>query len=226
MSAMLDMQGLTKVYRRADSAVEVLCGLDLEIQEGEFAALMGESGSGKSTLLQIMGCLDAATAGRYRLGGQDVDGLDDQSLSRLRNRAIGFVFQTSFFVDYFDLVENVALPAAYAAHPLDAPAARRRAEALLERVGLGHRIHHHPDQLSGGERQRASLARALFFEPWVLLADEPTGNLDAANADRLADLLCELNQDGRTIVLVTHDERVAARAGSRYRLHQGVACRV
>jgi putative ABC transport system ATP-binding protein len=219
--AVIEMRCVVKTYPRGDHAVEVLRGLDLTVAEGEFAALMGESGSGKSTLLQIMGCLDAATSGSYRLGGANVAGLGDAELSRLRNRAIGFVFQTSFFVDYFDLLENVALPAIYAGEPRKVPAVRGRAAELLERVGLGHRMTHRPDELSGGERQRASLARALFFDPWVLLADEPTGNLDAANAARLADLFCELNREGKTIVLVTHDERIALRAGSRYRLQAG-----
>jgi len=216
---LLALAGVRRLYPRAAGEVVALDGVDLEIAEGEFAAVMGPSGSGKSTLLGILGCLDLPTSGEYRLAGTPVTELDDGSLSRLRNRRIGFVFQAGHLLPRLSVEENLATPLAYGSVPeAEWPARIRR---CLERVGLAHRAGHRPSELSGGEAQRAALARALVMEPSVLLADEPTGNLDSENGDQVARLLEELGAEGRTVVMVTHDERIARRARRLVRLRDG-----
>jgi len=215
---MIRALGLTRIHRHGGATVTALDGLDLTVARGEFVALMGPSGSGKSTLLQLLGCLDTPSAGGYWLDGTAVAGLDEPALARVRNRRIGFVFPASHFVDYLDLADNVALPGLYGPGP---GPGRRRALALLDAVGLGERCDHLPAALSGGERQRAAIARALFNGPDLILADEPTGNLDAANAAQVLDLLASLNARGLTLVMVTHDPGVARRAGRVLHLAAG-----
>ena len=216
---MIEAQGLGKAYQLGERDIPVLRSISLSVPEGGFWAIMGPSGAGKSTLLNVLGCLDTPTTGSYRLAGNEVAGLDDRELARLRNRFIGFVFQFSHFVDYLSLVDNVALPGFYARESHQE--SRAKALELLDKVGLGHRAEHGAHQLSGGELQRASLARALFNQPRLLLADEPTGNLDAKNTAQLMDLLHGLNSEGIAVVMVTHDPQVAARAERRFTLADG-----
>jgi putative ABC transport system ATP-binding protein len=201
------------------SGVEVLRDIDLTIRAGEFVALQGTSGSGKSTLLHIIGLLDRATSGRYLLDGRDVSTLDDDALSDLRNQRLGFVFQSFFLIPYASALENVLLPGMYA----DTPQAelRERAARLLERVGLGDRMQFKPSRLSGGQQQRVAMARALLNNPAVILADEPTGQLDSATSAEILELFTEINAAGTTIILVTHDEATAAAARRVIRLHDG-----
>jgi putative ABC transport system ATP-binding protein len=200
---------LTKVYRLgADVEVHALRGLDLEVRAGEYAAIMGPSGSGKSTLLQILGCLDTPTSGSYRLAGEEVADLDEERLSQVRNRRIGFVFQAYNLLARSTALENVALPLMYRGV---GPRERRRvAEGALDRVGLGDRIGHRPNELSGGQKQRVAIARALATEPDILLADEPTGNLDSVTGQEILALFDALHAEGRTILMVTHEADVAA----------------
>ncbi|TGD75324.1 ABC transporter ATP-binding protein [Mangrovimicrobium sediminis] len=205
---MLRIEGLGKRYPHPERPVEVFSDLALDVPRGQFVSLMGPSGEGKSTLLHLLGCLDRPSAGRYWLEGIEVSGLPEEALAAVRNRKIGFVFQSSHFVDYLDLRENVALPGFYG-RDSDMRACYARAGQLLEDVGLGHRLHHRPAALSGGERQRAAVARALFNRPCLVLADEPTGNLDTENSRLLLTRLRELADSGITVVMVTHDEQAA-----------------
>jgi putative ABC transport system ATP-binding protein len=215
----IELRGVTKVYPRPSAAVHALGRIDLTIDGGAFVAIMGPSGSGKSTLLSILGCLDRPTEGEYKLGDEAVGTLSDVALSRLRNARFGFVFQSFHLIPELSVVDNVETPLLYGGVP---PAHwRRRAEACLERVGVGHRAQHRPMELSGGEAQRVAIARALVMEPRILLADEPTGNLDSATGDEIADLISELHREGRTIVLVTHNETLATRASRMIRLRDG-----
>ncbi|HEY7411793.1 MAG TPA: ABC transporter ATP-binding protein [Vicinamibacteria bacterium] len=219
MAALLALEAVGKAYTRGSGEVVALRGVSLEVGEGESVAVMGPSGSGKSTLLSILGCLDRPTRGRYVLAGTDVALLDDRALSRLRNRAIGFVFQSFHLIPQLTVAENVETPLLYGATP---PAEwRARAYRCLERVGLLHRADHRPSELSGGEAQRAAVARALVTEPRILLADEPTGNLDSATGEEIASLLDGLHHEGRTVVLVTHNETLARRASRMVRLRDG-----
>lgn len=202
----IHLEGVTKTYRREGTPVLALRGVDLVIRPGEFAAITGRSGSGKSTLLHILGLLDAEYDGAYRFDGELVSGLDGQALARLRNRKIGFVFQSFHLLPQLSILENAALPALYAGRaPADCRAAAR---ARLEQMGLGDRLEHRPMELSIGQRQRAAIARALVNEPRVLLADEPTGALDTRTAQEILDILHDLHRDGATVVLVTHDREV------------------
>jgi putative ABC transport system ATP-binding protein len=213
------LNAVTKVYPRGAVSIRALAGVTLEIARGEFVAIMGPSGSGKSTLLSILGCLDRPSGGEYWLDGQPVAGLEDEALSRIRNRSIGFVFQSFHLIHELTVLENAQTPLLYggvAEH--DWPS---RAQACLERVGIAHRAAHRPSELSGGEAQRAAIARALVMEPHVILADEPTGNLDTATGDEIAALLEDLHREGRTIILVTHNEALAARARRTVRLRDG-----
>jgi ABC-type lipoprotein export system ATPase subunit len=216
---LLELFDVARVYARGTREVVALRDVSLAIEEGESVAVTGPSGSGKSTLLSIIGCLDRPSRGQYRLAGTAVAALEDAALSRVRNRTIGFVFQSFHLIPQLTVAENVETPLLYG----DVPPARWRAQALrcLERVGLVHRADHRPSELSGGEAQRAAIARALVTEPRVLLADEPTGNLDSATGEEIARLLAELHRDGRTVVLVTHNEALAGRAGRVVRLRDG-----
>ena len=205
---MLVLEAVSKVHGEGRRTVQALSDLSLTVSAGEFVAIAGPSGSGKSTLLQIVGCLDVPTTGRYVLEGTEVSTLDDAALSRLRNAHVGFVFQSFNLVARTTALENVELPMVYS----NGRVVRDRARAALDRVGMSHRADHFPNELSGGEQQRVAIARALVLEPALLIADEPTGNLDAANGDQVLDLFTELNGEGLTVLLVTHDPRVAARA--------------
>jgi putative ABC transport system ATP-binding protein len=201
---------VSKAYVRGSREVRALDGVDLEIGEGESLAIVGPSGSGKSTLLAILGCLDRPTRGEYELDGVPVSLLDDDRLSRIRNSRIGFVFQSFHLIPQLTVAENVETPLLYGALPRSEW--RPRVERALARVGLSHRADHRPAELSGGEAQRAAMARALVAGPRILLADEPTGNLDSATGREVADLLGDLHRDGNTVVLVTHNEELARRA--------------
>ena len=201
------------------AVVRALDGVDLTIGEGELVALLGASGSGKTTLLSLLGCLDQPTAGSYRLAGTEVASLSADGLAEVRNKQIGFVFQAFNLLEGLRADENVALPLRYAGVPRGERLAR--AARMLERVGLGERITHRPSELSGGQRQRVAIARALVNDPAVVLADEPTGNLDRASGAAILELFLELHREGRTIVIVTHDEAVARLAERRVRLEDG-----
>ena len=208
---MIRTENLSKRYDLSGDSLEALHGVTLHIRQGEYAAIVGPSGSGKSTLMNILGCLDAPTSGSYRLHGRDVSTLSPAELARVRGEEIGFVFQGFQLLPRLTAVENVALPLLLCGMPV----ARRleRASGLLRQVGLGDRLHHRPSQLSGGQQQRVAIARALARDPAVLLADEPTGNLDAAATGEVLALLEALNRQGRTVVLITPDGQVARRAG-------------
>src|SRR5215218_1406047 len=211
MNAMIQVRDLHKTYRMGDIDVPALRGVDFEIQRGEFVAIMGPSGSGKSTLMNLLGCLDTPTAGQYILDGLPVDQLERNLLAAVRNRKIGFVFQQFNLLPRQTAQENVALPLVYLG---GVPAAERleRAKQVLEQVGLGERLHHRPKELSGGQQQRVAIARALITRPALLLADEPTGNLDSRASIEIMALFKELNQNGITVVLVTHEPDIAAHA--------------
>jgi putative ABC transport system ATP-binding protein len=213
------LRSVSKIYARGSSTVVALDAVSLEIRKGELLAVMGPSGSGKSTLLSLLGCLDRPTSGEYWLDGVSVGTLDDARVSRVRNQRIGFVFQSFHLIPQLTVVENVETPLLYG----DVPPAhwRPRALACLERVGLSGRADHRPTELSGGEAQRAAIARALVTEPRILLADEPTGNLDSVTGDEIAGLLAHLHTEGRTIVLVTHNESLGRRAERTIRLKDG-----
>jgi len=223
---MLEAHNIEKAYPLGPSRVHVLRGTNLEAPRGELLAIMGSSGSGKSTLLHILGALDTPDAGRVRFDGRDVFDRSAWSRGRYRNTQIGFVFQFYHLLPELNVLENVLLPR-LVTHSLwtwggQRGGARREAAAVLERVGLAHRVRHRPKELSGGERQRVAIARALINNPALLLADEPTGNLDASMGAGILDLLTELNEDGQTVVMVTHDPAVAARAHRCVRLQDGV----
>lgn len=199
---------LRKRYRMGEVELEVLRGVDLEVEAGEYLAIMGPSGSGKSTLMNILGCLDVPTTGRYFLEGREVSALGDNDLAAVRGRRIGFVFQTFNLLPRASAIDNVALPLYYQR----APGAREAALRALETVGLADRVHHRPSQLSGGERQRVAIARALVTKPAIVLADEPTGNLDSKTGKEILALFDGLSQQGVTLIVVTHDRSVAERA--------------
>ncbi|AMV73298.1 ABC transporter ATP-binding protein [Desulfuromonas carbonis] len=211
---------IVRSYRQGEQEIAVLKGISLNIDPGEFVALQGPSGSGKSTLLHILGLLDRPSGGRYLLQGEDVAGLPDDRLSELRNRTLGFLFQSFYLVPYVSALENVILPGLYG--PTPGRQLRQRAEELLVQVGLGDRLHFKPSQLSGGQQQRVALARALVNDPQLLLADEPTGQLDSTTSVEILELLDTIHAQGRTLILVTHDEETAARAQRRIVLHDGL----
>ena len=211
MNALIEARGLAKTYRLGQVDVEALRGVDADVAAGEYIAITGPSGSGKSTLMHILGCLDSPTSGRYRLDGEDVGALSGKRLAQVRNRKVGFVFQTFNLMPRLTVEENVALPLKYRGG-VTRGERRARALKLLERLGLSHRVGHRPDELSGGERQRVAIARALIGDPAILMADEPTGNLDSQAGSEVLKTFAELHAAGHTIVLVTHDPGVAARS--------------
>ncbi|TWF79462.1 putative ABC transport system ATP-binding protein [Pseudonocardia hierapolitana] len=214
---MIELASVSKVYRSGSIEVHALDHVDLSIAEGEFVAIMGASGSGKTTLMNVLGCMDLPTSGVYRLDGTDIRSLTENQLAGIRNSRIGFVFQSFNLVPRTNAQANVELPLIYAG----AHHRRRRARTALERVGLGERWHHLPNQLSGGEQQRVAIARALVTDPRMILADEPTGNLDSFATTEVMDLFCELNHEGHTIVMITHERSVAALARRVIRLEDG-----
>ncbi len=219
VEALIQLEDVRRVYDLGRVQIAALDGVSLAIEQGEFVAIIGPSGSGKSTMMHILGCLDRPTAGTYRFAGTLVGSLDDDALTRLRSRAIGFVFQDYNLIPRTSALENVAAPLIYQGVPRREREAR--AGAMLERLGLGDRLDHEPSELSGGQQQRVGLARALVTDPTLLLADEPTGNLDSHAGSEVIALLHELHSSGRTIVLITHDPDVATAAGRQVHLLDG-----
>ncbi len=218
MTNAIELTDVKKNYTRGSEQVHALQGVTLAVEQGGFTAIVGPSGSGKTTLLQQIGCVDRPTGGRVVVEGEDVGTLSDARLTEFRAKRIGFVFQSFFLLPTLTALENVELPALFA-RTTDR---EKRAREMLTRVGLGERVHHRPSQLSGGEMQRVAVARALVNKPKLLLADEPTGNLDSANAEAIFDIFRELNQDGLTIVMVTHNEKLARLARKVIRLTDGL----
>jgi putative ABC transport system ATP-binding protein len=219
---LIEITNLTKVYGSDGVAVHALRGVSATIEEGEFVAIMGPSGSGKSTLMNILGCLDRPTSGSYVLGGKDVSHLGKDELAGVRNRQIGFVFQSYNLLPRLTAARNVLLPLLYdGRRRLDDHQCYERAVAVLESVGLGDRVHHRPNELSGGQQQRVAIARALVNEPSIILADEPTGNLDTASSGEIIEVLHQLHDRGATIVMVTHEPGIADRAGRVVQLLDG-----
>jgi putative ABC transport system ATP-binding protein len=220
MHEVIRIENLTRFYTIGEETVRALNGINLKIQKNEYVALMGPSGSGKSTLMNIIGCLDTPTSGEYFLNGPNVAQLSDSDLAAIRNKEIGFVFQTFNLLPRLTALQNVALPIVYAGIP---EAERlKKAKEVLEQVGLGNRMTHKPNELSGGQRQRVAVARALVNHPSIILADEPTGNLDTKTSDEIMQLLDIIHQAGNTIVLVTHEEDIALRAKRVVRMRDGI----
>ena len=217
--AVIEVRDVRKIYATGAVEVEALRGVSFDIEAGEYVAIMGPSGSGKSTLMHILGCLDVPTSGRFRLAGEDVSSMSEEELAHVRNRQIGFVFQQFNLLASLPAWRNVELPLIYAG--LDRRVRRDRSMAALERVGLSDRVEHRPGELSGGQQQRVAVARALVTDPALILADEPTGNLDSVSAREVLDLLDELHNSGRTIVLITHDADVARSAERIMRILDG-----
>ena len=220
MTKLIELKGINKAYKNGDQELRVLKDIDLEVEKGEFVAIMGPSGSGKSTLMNVIGLLDRPTSGEYFLEGQEVGNLSEKKLAHVRNEQIGFVFQQFFLLSKLNAFQNVELPLIYAGvHP-----AKRKeiAEQYLEKVELGSRMHHLPSELSGGQKQRVAIARALVNRPAIVLADEPTGALDTKTGEQIMDLLTKLNQEGKTIIMVTHEPEIAAFANRRIVIRDGV----
>jgi putative ABC transport system ATP-binding protein len=215
----IDLEDVGRTYDLGSVRVDALTGVSLRVDEGEFVAILGPSGSGKSTLMNILGCLDRPTSGRYLLDGRAVEDLDDDALAAVRSRTIGFVFQSYNLLPRTSAIENVEAPLLY--QGVGARERRARATAALERLGMGDRVGHQPQELSGGQQQRVAIARAIVTEPRIILADEPTGNLDSASGEDVMAVLHELHEQGRTIVLITHDADVAARAGRQVHVRDG-----
>ncbi len=220
---LITLRSIEKTYQMGDIAVPVLKGISLSIRQGELVALTGSSGSGKSTLMNILGCLDRPTAGEYWLDSQETSTLSTDERAMLRNRKLGFVFQSFNLLARTSAIENVAMPLSYAAENLSEREARERAAEMLIRVGLADRLNHHPSQLSGGQQQRVAIARALINRPPVLFADEPTGNLDSRTSEEVLQMFEQLNtEDGITIIMVTHDPKVAGHAKRVIRMEDGL----
>ncbi|HBB18744.1 MAG TPA: macrolide ABC transporter ATP-binding protein [Syntrophus sp. (in: bacteria)] len=220
MSLLCLMEDVRKSFPMGEGSVEVLKGIDLAVERGEIVAIMGVSGSGKSTLMNLVGCLDVPTSGRYLFADREVLGLVDDELSELRNAHIGFVFQSFYLLPYATVLENVLLPSLYRESAKDN--ARERAVELLRLIGLGERLHFRPNRLSGGEQQRVAICRALMNDPELLLADEPTGQLDSRTAAEIMNLLVMMNQRGKTVIVVTHDPAIAAYAKRIIRIKDGI----
>lgn len=210
MSNIIQLKSITKMYQMGMEQVHALRGLDIEIKKNEYVTIMGPSGSGKSTLMNIIGCLDTPTSGLYELNGTNVSDMNDNQLAKIRNKEIGFVFQTFNLLARSDVLHNVELPLIYGG--VSSGERKKLAREAIDRVGLGDRIHHKPNELSGGQRQRVSVARALVTKPSILLADEPTGNLDSKTGDEIMGLFDILHKEGNTIILVTHEADIAAHA--------------
>jgi putative ABC transport system ATP-binding protein len=219
VAMLIELRDVARYYQMGDERIAALDGVSFAIEAGEMVAIVGSSGSGKSTLLNILGCLDTPSGGEYRLSGQDVQDLSDDDRARVRNRQIGFVFQSFQLLHRASALTNVALPLVYRGIP--ARERHRRAAEALTRVGLSHRLHHKPFQLSGGQRQRTAIARALVTEPSLLLCDEPTGNLDSSTTEDIMALLHKLHRDGHTILIVTHEPAIAARCPRAIRIFDG-----
>jgi len=219
VAPLIELVDIARYYQMGDERIAALDGVSFAIDKGEMVAIVGSSGSGKSTLLNILGCLDTPSRGHYRLAGRDVQGLSDDERAAVRNRQIGFVFQSFQLLTRATAVKNVALPLVYRGVPAKERAAR--AAKALDRVGLAHRIHHKPFQLSGGQRQRTAIARALVSEPSLLLCDEPTGNLDSATTEDIMALFHALHAEGNTILIVTHEPEIAARCPRAIRIFDG-----
>ncbi len=215
----VEARGIKKVYEMGPERVEALRGVDISIQTGEFVGIMGSSGSGKSTLMHILGCLEKATQGTYLLGGQDISRVSDHDLSLMRANQIGFVFQTFNLIPQYSVLENVAMPFLYRKETRNE--AGLLAERAIERVGLSARCNHKPSELSGGEMQRVAIARALAVDPLLILADEPTGNLDSETSKSIISLFSELNKQGTTLIVVTHEKEVASHCQTVYHLNDG-----
>jgi putative ABC transport system ATP-binding protein len=219
MEDLIGMTDIHKIYDMGTEKVNALDGVSLQVGPGDYVAIMGPSGSGKSTLMNLIGCLDSPTSGSYRLKGREIAKLDDDELARIRNREIGFIFQTFNLLPRNDALQNVELPLIYSGMPRRER--HERARKALESVGLSDRMHHRPNEMSGGQRQRVAIARALVNAPSILLADEPTGNLDSRTGEEIMALIAKLHADGNTILLVTHEEELAIRAGRCIRLRDG-----
>jgi putative ABC transport system ATP-binding protein len=216
---LIRLEDIKRYYKVGEEEVHALDGVSIAIEKGEWASIIGQSGSGKSTLMNVLGCLDTPTAGRYILNGKDVSGMSDNALADIRNQEIGFIFQTFQLLPRETAQANVELPLVY--RGLRARERHERARAALDKVGLGNRVHHRPNELSGGQRQRVAIARALVTEPSLLLADEPTGNLDSSTGEEIIRLFEELHAAGHTLVLVTHEPAIAARCPRAVRLMDG-----
>ena len=219
MTAVVEMHDITKVYGQGEAEVRAVDGISLTVEPGEYVAIMGASGSGKSTVMNIIGALDVATSGTYSIDGVDIGDLDDDALSLVRNRRIGFIFQAFNLIPRMSAASNVELPLMY--RGVRRSERRRRALDALAKVGLADRSHHQPNELSGGQQQRVAVARALAMEPSLMLADEPTGNLDSRSTADVLDLLGEIHAEGKTIVIITHEDDVAERAGRVVTLRDG-----
>jgi putative ABC transport system ATP-binding protein len=213
------VRGLTRDYQMGAETIQALRGVDLDIKRNEYVAIMGPSGSGKSTMMNLIGCLDTPSAGEYWLSGTEVSQMSDDALARVRNRSIGFVFQTFNLLPRASSLHNVELPLIYAG--IRSGDRKARARHALERVGLGDRMHHKPNELSGGQRQRVAIARALVNDPSILLADEPTGNLDSATSAEIMDVFADLHRQGQTVIMVTHEADIAAHAHRVVTLRDG-----
>lgn len=219
MGHFIEVKNLHRIYQTGDTAVHALDGVSFTVGQGEFISIIGSSGSGKSTLMNILGCLDTPTSGEYRLNGVCVGALDDKALSAIRNREIGFIFQSFNLIPTLNALENVELQLLY--REVERRRRRELACQALEQVGLSDRMHHTPGQMSGGQQQRVAIARAIASCPPLILADEPTGNLDSASAQEIMRILQTLNRDGRTVILITHDNQIAAQAHRTLRIADG-----
>ncbi len=216
--ALISLKGIERIFHQGELEIEILKGIDIEIEKGEFIAIMGASGSGKSTLMYIIGCLDSPTSGSYLLDGRDVSSLDDDELSRLRNQRLGFIFQSFYLIPYLNVLENVLIPTLYSPETGNF---KDRAATLLKEVDLGERMQFLPSELSGGQKQRVAIVRSLINDPEIVLADEPTGQLDSKSSRQVMEILSRLNRQGKTIILVTHDPETASFANRRIFLQDG-----